>query len=204
MSTKGSTHATSTKVTNLTESDSKISRFASPVSSSRFMNSIKSTSSKMDNFKLPEIPFSRFSRIDSREWESKKIPISYSSINASYNTPLPKICPPNYYYRSNRSKNNALMDSVMAIDEEIMKESQSLEELKTNMKEYSMSLGISKPASRMRNSSSQINMLENKINFSIIPNIRYQPQEGSPSIVKSRNILNTKNIQSLKKKSKRL
>ncbi|CAI2371007.1 unnamed protein product [Moneuplotes crassus] len=201
---KDSTKASSTVLSKNLQSESKLSIQASPIGTMRFSSPIKSNSPKSDVLKLPQITFHKFSRLDSRSSKASKIPISYSSVNASHNTPLPKIVPPNYYYRSNRERNNALMDSVLAMDAEILKETQSLEELKSQFKEKSISLGTSHPVSRMRNSSSQCDLFDDKINFSIAPNKLRQTQEEHPRVSDIRSIKNYKSIKEIMKRPKQL
>mmetsp|Transcript_1842 Transcript_1842/g.1631 ORF Transcript_1842/g.1631 Transcript_1842/m.1631 type:complete len:185 (+) Transcript_1842:676-1230(+) len=177
-----------------------MSYMGSPMQSTRMAMSIKTTSPKTDNLRLPQISFHKFPQASSDIGNIMKNPISYSSINASYNTPLPKIIPPNYYYRSNRTKNNALMDSVIAMDKELLKESQSLEELKIVMRESSVKSFISKPA-RMRNSVSQVELDHSKqINFTIEPNERYEVKDISPSRFKKlKKNKKSKKIKSIKR-----
>jgi len=101
-SSKSTTIATSTRISENTPNDTKLLSVASPMSSNtRYMQSIKTSSSKAEGFKFPQITFHKFPQIVN---EGRKSGISYSSINVEHNTPLPKIIPPNYYYRSSRYK----------------------------------------------------------------------------------------------------
>jgi hypothetical protein len=184
-SVEPSSKSGSTRFSLNTRSTSKISGMASSISSSSRQDlifSTKASSIKHDNLKLPQISFHKYPQIESNITRRFQSPISYSSINASHDAELPTIMLPNYYYRSTRKKNNALMDSVIAMDKEILRESQSLEELKASMNE-NKSLFITKPTSRVRNSVSQTELYGNE-NFTIAPNKRYLQEEKSP--IKSR------------------
>jgi len=90
------------------------------------------------------------------------------------------------------------MDSVVAIDKEIMKESQSLEELKTVIRDSSLK---PKPVSRMMGSVSQSDLfIRKKVNKSIMPNNRYKMQDSSP--VRLMKSIITKSKKSIKRRSK--
>lgn len=164
----------STKITTNTGSVSKMSHLTSPQSnhSEKLMQSIKSTSSKYTNCQIPKITFHKYPSLNPPSPSRTKITSGTLRISqndpraspnptlistASYTNPF-TIIPPNYYYRSNRYKNNELMDSIVDMDAQILRESQSLEELKNNMKTSAFIPFIQKPPSRMRNSASQTNI----------------------------------------------
>ncbi|CAI2370861.1 unnamed protein product [Moneuplotes crassus] len=198
---KDGTKASSTMKSKNLGSSSKMSPKGSPCDSSCYISPIKCSSPKRNAVQLPQIAFHKSPRLDSR---GSKLPVTLSSMNASQYTSLPKIVSPNYYHRSNRYKNNSLMDSVVAMDAEILKERKSLENLRLQLRENSISLGMSPQASRMRNSSSQCDIYDNKINLSIAPNEMFDTMERSPANSDMKIVKNPLNIKNMLRRSSQL
>jgi hypothetical protein len=145
----------STRMTSNRSVDPKFSVLASPISkiSEKLPSSFGSSRYLSPSSSLPKITFHKLPQNT-----LPNVSASYSSIGVSANTPLPNIIPPNYYYRSSRVKNNALMDSVVAMDQEILRESQSLEELKESMDSSSFIPSITKTGRTHRNSGFQFDI----------------------------------------------
>lgn len=86
---------------------------------------------------------SRYGNATSRRDLSSKLPqINEAIVDSKYtshmnkskdpNPMLPPIHFPKLYYKSSRTKQKDIMDSIMVMEEEIIRESQSLEELRSS------------------------------------------------------------------------
>lgn len=80
----------------------------------------------------------------------------YSVYNKKESNPMfPPINFPKLYYRSNRNKNSDIMDSIVALEKEILRESQSLENLESSLTSKNFQDALTKSIRKPANSSSQ-------------------------------------------------